>query len=328
MERYRLILAVLIVNCVLLTQLGCMAPKITFEKVVHDFGEVGPVRHKTVDFNFTNTGFGFLKIEYVKACCGVHAELDKNKKLYLPGQSGTVKIEYSPRKSLGLEIKSLEVISNDKTEPNVELTIKAKIVQKVAWEPKSFKLFFKGENTSCPKITVSSLDNQPFSITAFKSSLNCITADVDPSAKATKFVLEPKVNAEKLRENMRGYIHIILTHPEWKTVSIGFNVLTRFIIDPPQIIVLNAEPQEPIKRYVWIRNIYGQDFEVESVSSQNNFIRLLRQRKVGHDYQLELEITPPDVEGEQQIFTDLFYVNIKEAETIEIPCRGFYLTRE
>jgi len=328
MERYRLIFAVLIVNCVLLTQLGCMAPKITFEKVVHDFGEVGPVRQRTVDFNFTNTGFGFLKIEYVKTCCGVHAELDKNKKLYLPGQSGILLVKYDPRKSIGLDTKTLEVVSNDKTDPNVELTLKANIVQKVAWEPKSLKLFFKGENTSCPKITVSSLDNQPFSIAAFKSSLDCITADVDPSAKTTKFVLEPKVNAEKLRENMRGYIHIILTHPEWETVSIGFDVLTRFIIDPPQIIVLDAEPKEPVKRYLWIRSIYGQDFEVESASSQNNFIRLLSQKKDGYNYQIELEITPPDVEGEQQIFTDVLHINIKEAETIKIPCRGFYLTRE
>ncbi|MFQ6034718.1 MAG: DUF1573 domain-containing protein [Sedimentisphaerales bacterium] len=326
MERYRLILAVLIVNCVLLMQLGCMAPEITFEKVVHDFGEVGPARSRTADFNFKNTGFGFLKIEYVKTCCGVSAELSK--KLYLPGESGTVKIEYSPRKSMGLDTKTLEVISNDKTDPNVELTIKANIVKKVAWKPQRFKLLFKGENTSCPKITVSSLDNQPFSITAFKSSLNCITADVNPSAKATKFVLQPRVNPEKIRRNMRGYVHILLTHPEWKTVSIPFDVLTRFIIDPPQIIVLNAKPQEPVKRYVWIRSIYGPDYEVESASSQNDFVKLLSQKKVGQDYQFELEITPPDVEGQQQIFTDVFYVRIKQGETIEIPCRGFYLTRE
>ncbi|MDH5203928.1 MAG: DUF1573 domain-containing protein [Nitrospirota bacterium] len=326
MERYRLILTILIVNCVLLTQLGCMAPKITFEKVVHDFGEVGPEKSKTTDFKFTNTGFGLLKIKEVDTCCGVSAELSK--KLYLPGESGTVKVEYSSGRYLGLEDKTLNVCSNDKANPKVELTIKAKIVQKVAWEPETFKLLFRGENTSCPKITVSSLDNQPFSITAFKSSLNCITADVDPSVKATKFVLEPKINPENLRENMRGYIHIILTHPEWKRVSIPFNVLTRFIIDPPQIIVLDAEPKEPIKRYVWIHNIYGQDFEVESASSQNNFIRLLSQKKVGLDYQFELEITPPDVEGERQIFTDVFYVNIKEGEKIEIPCHGFYVTRE
>ena len=328
MKGYRLILAVLIVNCILLTQLGCMAPKITFEKVVHDFGEVGPMRSRTVDFNFKNTGFGFLKIEYIKSCCGVHAELDKNKKLYLPGQSGTVKVEYRPFKSIGLEVKTLEVISNDRTDPNVELTVKANIVQKVAWKPKSLKILFRGQNTTCPKITVSSLDNQPFSITAFKSSLNCITADIDPSAKATKFVLEPKINMEKVQKNMRGYIHIILTHPEWNRVTIGFEILTRFIIEPPQIIVFAAKPREPIKKYVWIRNIYGQDFEIESASSENNFIKLLNKKKVDNDYQLELEITPPDVEGQRQIFTDLFYVNTKDGETIEIPCRGLYLAGE
>jgi len=302
-----------------------MAPKISFEKVVHDFGELGPDASKTTEFKFTNSGYGFLKIRVV-ACCGVSAE--PNKKLYWPGESGTVKIDYRPRISLGSETKSLQVLSNDKENPEIELTVKAEIVSKVSWEPTSFKLLFAGENTSCPKIKIRSLDNQPFSITSFKSTLNCITADIDSSVKTTEFVLEPKVNTEKMRENMRGYIHINLTHPEWKTARIAFDVMTRFTIEPPQIMVLNAEPKEPIKKYVWIHSIFGTDFEIESVSSQNNFVKLLRQRKVDHDHQFELEITPPEIKGERQVFTDVIYVKIIGGEKIEIPCHGLYLIKE
>lgn len=326
MRRNHLILTILIANCILISQLGCMAPKITFEKVEHDFGEVGPEKKKTTEFKFTNTGYGLLNIKDVETCCGISAK--SSKKIYLPGERGTVKVEYLSGKYLGSETKRLSVHSNDKEKPKVALTVKAKIVSKVAWEPKSFKLLFEGENTICPKITISSLDNQLFSITAFKSTLNCITADVDFSVKATKFILEPKVNAEKLQESMRGYIHISLTHPEWKRVSIAFEVLPRFTINPPQIIVLNAEPQEPIKRHVWIVSSQDKDFEVESVSSQNDFIKALSWKKVGNGYQFELEITPPDVEGERRIFTDIFFVNIKGGQKIEIPCHGFYLIRE
>jgi len=326
MQRSYLKIAIIIVNFVLLTQLGCMAPKITFEKVVHDFGELGPDTSRTTEFKFTNSGSGFLKINHVVTCCGVSAK--SNKKLYWPGESGTVKIDYRPRKSLGSETKSLQVQSNDKENPEVELTVKAEIVAKVACEPKSFKLFFEGENTICPKITINSLDNQPFSITSFKSTLNCITADIDSSVNSTELVLEPKVNAENVRENMRGYIHINLTHPEYKTVKIPFDVITRFTINPPQIMVLNAEPKVPVKRDIWIINIFGQDFEVESVSSQNNFVKLLSQNKVSNNYQLELEITPPDIEGDQQVFTDVLYVKIRSGEKIAIPCQGLYLIKE
>lgn len=326
MQRICLKMATIIINFVLLTQLGCMAPKITFEKMVHDFGELGQDTNRTVEFKFTNTGGGFLKIDNIDTCCGITAE--SNKKLYWPGESGTVKIDYRPRKSVGLEMKSLQVYSNDKENPKIELTLKAKIVEKIAWEPKSFRLISKGENTICPKITIKSLDNQPFSITSFKSSLNCITADIDPSVNSTEIVLEPKIIAENVQENMRGYIHISLTHPEFKTVRIPFDVITRFTINPPQVMVLNAEPKVPVKRDIFIINIFGQDFEIESASSQKNFVKLLSQKKVGNSYQLELEITPPDIEGDKQIFTDELYVKIKSGERITIPCQGLYMTKE
>ena len=318
--------ALLIVNFVLLTQFGCMAPKIEFEKVAHDFGEIGPVRTNTTEYKYTNTGFGILNVKYVETCCGVTAK--QNRKLLLPGETGSVEVEYLPRKTLGSDNKSFYVISNDKENPRMELTLKANIIAKVAWEPKSFKLLLEGENTKSPKIILTSLDNVPFSITDFKSSFNCLTFDIDSSVKATEFVIEPKVNTENIRENVRGYVHILLTHPDWNKVSIPFDVLTKFTINPPQIMVHNAEPNEPVIKYMAIQSIFGQDFEIESVSSQNNFVKLLRRRKVGYSHQFELEITPPAIEGKKQIFTDVIYVKIKDGEKIEIPCHGLYAIKD
>jgi hypothetical protein len=333
-------LILLFVNFVLLSNIGCqstekkleaaleaqLTPIITFDKVAHDFGEIGPDQKITTEFKFTNSGNGLLIINEVDSCCGVTATLDK--KEYALGESGTLKINYASSKYLGSVTKRLYVYSNDKAKPKIALTLKAEIVPKVAWEPQSFKLFLNGNNIICPKITVSSLDNQPFSIAAFKSTLNCITADVDSSVKAAKFVLKPKINTDKIQENMRGFIHISLTHPEWKTVTIPFDVPPKFTIKPAQIIILNAEPNKPMQRSVRIVNNYAGDFEVETMSSQNNLIRLLSQTKVENSYQFELEINPPNVEGQGQVFTDILLINIKGGQKIEIPCRGFYLIKE
>lgn len=341
MRRNCLALILLFVNCVLLSNLGCqsseqkleaalkaqLTPILTFEKVVHDLGEVGPEQKKTVEFNFTNSGNGLLKIKEVNACCGVTASKLKKKK-YAPGKGGTLKFEYTSGKYLGSETKRLHVYSNDKSKPNIALTIKAKVVVKIDWEPKSFKLVLEADKTTCPKITINSLDDQPFSITAFKSTLNCITADVDTSVKATKFVLEPKVDAEKIKENMRGYIHIGLDHPEWHEVAISFYVQPMFTINPPQIVLLNTEPQKPIQISIRIINNFGKDFEVGTLSSQNNLIKVSGQKKTENGYQLDLEITPPAPKGEEQIFTDTFLINIKDGPKIEIPCNGFYLIDE
>lgn len=297
------------------------APKITFEKVIHDFGQVGPGTRNVCEFKFTNAGNALLKIKKIQSTCGCTVA-SLSKKEYAPGESGTITATYSVGRMPGTQSKHLYALSNDNASPKVTLTIKAEVVLKVTHKPEKLNLLLKDENAGCPKITLTSIDGQPFAIKSFKAPQNCITAAFDSSVKATKFVLEPKVDIEKLKKNLRGYIRIGLTHPECDTLTISFNALPRFKITPYSIMVRNAEPQKPIKRVVWILNNYGEDFEIDSASSKNDTIKVLSREKVDNRYKLELEITPPA--GDKRVFTDVLYVNIKGGEKLEINCHGFY----
>ncbi len=307
---------------------GKPGPKITFEKVIHDFGEIGPKSSNSCEFKFTNTGDGLLKIGKIKTCCGFTAKLKGNKKDYAPRESGTVTVTFNAGRFRGRLTRHMYVNNNDKARPRVRLTVKAKIVPKVSYQPERLNLSLKDANAGCPKITLTSRDNQPFAITQFKSTANSITADFEPSVKKTKFVLEAKVDMEKLRRSLNGSISISLTHPQCRTVTIPFNTRPRFKITPLSIIVLRAEPRKPTKRKVWIFNNYGEDFEIESASSQKKgIIKVLSQEKVRSGYQFEVEITPPAAEGKKKLFTDVFFVNIKGGERLQISCRGFYDSR-
>jgi len=299
-------------------------PKITFEKVVHDFGEISPKSNNSCEFKFTNTGDGLLKIGKIEYCCGFTARLKGNKKDYAPGESGTVIVTFSASRFRGTLTKYQYVNNNDKARPRVRLTVKAKIVPKVSYQPERLNLVLKGENAGCPEITLTSLDNQPFAIMQFKSTGNSITADFDPSVKKTKFVLEAKVDVEKLRRALNGRISISLTHPECRMITIPFNTRPRFKITPPSIIDLKAEPLKPTTRKVWILNNYGEDFEIESASSRKGIVKILGRKEIRGGYEFELEMTPPAIEGNKRFFTDIFFVNIKGGERLQITCRGFY----
>jgi hypothetical protein len=366
MKRNYPVLVFLVINCVLFLQIGCQEqagvaegpetvpptpkpavvlqkesqgqpekaetapridkgiPKIVIDKVIHDFGKVGPGTKSVGEFKITNTGDGLLEITKVGQCCGVVTKLSKNK--YAPGESGVLTAEYRATRLPTLIRRQLVVHSNDKTRPEFTLTLKAEIIAKVACQPKRLRLFLKEENANCPDITLSSLDGQPFSITAFKSTGDCITADIDPAVKATKFVIAAKVDMEKLEKNSKGRIHISLTHPQCNALTVLFDVLPKFTINPPLIIAFNAEPQKPILRKVWVLNNYSGDFEIESVSSKDDTIKVRSQEKIRNGYQFEVEITPPAAEGAAQ-FTDVLFINIKGDEKLEIACRGFYSTR-
>lgn len=169
------------------------APKIAFEEVLHDFGVVGPETSSICEFGFKNTGTGILRFGEINSACGC-TTFALAKTEYAPGETGALRVKYSSDTQLGPTTKELLVSTNDTTNPEVALTIKATVTAKVDYEPKTLNLVLRQENAGCPAITLASIDNQPFAITHFTSTGNYITADFNPSVKATSFVLQPKVD--------------------------------------------------------------------------------------------------------------------------------------
>jgi hypothetical protein len=302
-----------------------IGPRIMFENTVYDFGKVGPRQKLNGEFKFKNTGDEPLIITNVQKCCGAVVNLDKEE--LAPGESGVLKVQYTSSSMPNNIIKRLYVSSNDKNTPKATLTIKAQTVLKVDYEPKQIKLMLKEENADCPPITIESVDGKPFSITSFKATNDALTANFDSSVKAAKFVLEPKADIEKLQKRSTGVINIGLAFSgpdqETETIRIIFQALSRFSLRPSMLIVLYDNPAEPVKRTLWVINNYGEDFDIESTVSKGGIIKVLSQKKVGNRYQLELEITPPAGEDNKR-FIDTFKINLKDGETLEVPCRGIY----
>ena len=317
----------------LLLQTGCQEQakmteqtspaEIKFEESVYDFGEVGPSAKHKGQFKFTNVGQGTLKITKVSRCCGVVTRLDKME--YAPGESGVLNVEWNSGPLESTLRRQIIVHSNDTTNPQTTLTITAKTVSKVAWEPKQLKLFFDEENAGCPKIKINSIDNRPFSITGFKSTADCITFDYDPDVEATEFVLEPKVKLDNLHKRNKGRIDISLNHPQGNAATILYSVVPKYTVNSDLLILFDAVPEEPIVRTISVLNNYQKDFEIESLTSENEVvtIKLQKQRKIRNGYQLEVEIIPPASEGKTR-FTDLFSINLKDGEKLPVRCNGYY----
>jgi len=344
MKRKCLVL-VFLISCTLLLQTGCQqetkeatliqekpqviaepnkpSPKITFDSDQFDFGKVGPNKKNVGKIKFTNNGDALLEITKVARCCGVVTKLGKME--YEPGESGELEITWNSGSQPVTFRRKLVIHSNDPEKPQTTIDIQAKVVLQVDWEPKSLRLFLDEENAGCPKITIKSIDEQPFSIVQFKSTANCITADYDSTVEATKFVLEPKVNLDAIPKNLKGRININLTHPEGKIATILFSVMPQYTIRPSMIILWNSEPGKPIVRKIDLLNNYRKDFEIESISSKRNIVgvKILEQREITHGYQIDVELTPPAVESTNG-FTDELSFNIKGGETLALRCNGRY----
>jgi hypothetical protein len=339
MKRYSVVLGFLVVGCLLLLQPGCgkdstittgsedqgPAPKITFEKVAYHFGDVGINTKRMEKIPFSNTGEGLLKIAKLEGCCGVNVKLDKRE--YSPGENGVLEMEWTA-KSYPTEMAWRIVIhSNDRVKPELVLTMEAKLVQRIACEPERIKLTLEEKNAGCPKLTIRSLDDRPFSIKGFKSTADCITAEYDPTLEATEFVLEPKVDLEKLRQNLQGLVGLDLSHPEGREVTVLFNVVSKYTVSPKSLIVWRARPGKPQVMKIQVLSNYGEATDVESISSMGETItvKMLGKREIPKGYELEVEVTPmaPAVEG-KTVYTDTFSLKLKGGEKLPLTCNAYY----
>ena len=88
-------------------------PVLKVEKPVHDFGKVAPNKKYNCQFEFKNVGDAQLKIAKIQSTCGCTVPQLK-KKIYAPGESGTVHVAFRTPTRAGKTSKRLYILSNDK----------------------------------------------------------------------------------------------------------------------------------------------------------------------------------------------------------------------
>lgn len=298
------------------------SPAIQFDKTSLDFGKVGPGTVTTMELKFHNTGKGILKISEISQCCGIVAKLDKDE--YQPGDTGVLTVEFHASGAIGVLERKPIVYSNDPVKPEVELYVKADIVQKVFWEPESIKLFLNKENVESPKLKVWCDDGQAFAITGVRSTGDCITADFDPTLKKTEHILDLKVNKDKLPEQLYGQIDVSMNHPQGDIATIFFEVVPKYTLSPKPLYVFHLQENKVVNETIKVINNYKKDFEIESVSSKDNTIKMVDAKKTGDDYEINIEITPPTTPKGERRFTDVIYINLNDGEQLALNFIGYY----
>jgi len=299
--------------------------RIEVENPVFDFGVAGPNTRVKCQFKFKNAGTEELVIDKIISDCQCTTS-DLEKKNYAPGESGVLEAFYRSSQDAGPTEKYIHILSNDKSNPNFELKLKGTIELKVAVEPSDkLNLLFSQPNGGLGPITLRSRDGKPFSITSFTSSQNVISAEFNPAEKKTEFILKPTVDVGKLRSNLSGSIQIVITHPQTTQLHLSFSALPMYIITPSRLTLQDAEPGKAVDRELWLKNNYDDTVDIESASSLNGSMELIRQDTTGNNTKLTVRITPPPQEANtKRYISDRLTLKMKDGEEVSVTCSGWY----
>lgn len=91
------------------------APQMTFEKEVHDFGEIVEGEKVEYAFKFTNTGKSDLLISSASASCGCTIPQYPEEPI-APGKTGVIDVVFNSAGKTGKQDKKITIIAN--TVPN------------------------------------------------------------------------------------------------------------------------------------------------------------------------------------------------------------------
>ena len=108
-------------------------PVITFDKLVHDYGNVQKGADGNSEFKFTNTGKEPLILSDVKTSWGCTVSAWPKEPI-LPGKSSSIKVNYTKTNVVGTISKQITVLSNA-TIPSVVLSIKGSVVDNAVISP-------------------------------------------------------------------------------------------------------------------------------------------------------------------------------------------------
>ena len=92
---------------------------------------------------------------------------------------------------------------------------------------------------------------------------------------------------------------------------------------PTGVFLLHLSPQEPSINKVFVVSNYGEQFEIESTTSEKGLVKLLSQQKVTMGYQLEVEIVPPP-RDETGTFNDVLHLRLNNGVDLSLKCYGRY----
>ena len=83
-----------LVFCLLISASSWAQASIHFDKTAHSFGKIKKGIHKSVIFNYVNTGTKPAVIEFANAECGC-TQPEYNQNPILKGQKGNIKVTYT-----------------------------------------------------------------------------------------------------------------------------------------------------------------------------------------------------------------------------------------
>jgi hypothetical protein len=280
-------------------------PKAVAVDPIKDAGPVAKGEKLNEDFDIRNDGNAPLEITEVKPACGCTvASFDKS---VAPGKSGKVHVVLETVTFTGPIAKGVTVFTNDPGNPQIELTVRAKIVPYIDMKPGYARyVIVRGEaKEGTIAQTLWAPDGSPMEIVKVESPWPYLTVgfrqaqegerlpDVDPKIKQWR--VDIKLSSEAPVGPLAGYVTVHTTHARQKLVEIPVSGFVRPVVavTPPRADFGQLEIKGPVRKTLEVRSFSTEPVKLIGVDPVGQGIETkIEPLEEGRDYVVRVTLNP------------------------------------
>ncbi len=256
---------------------GSAKPKAVVLDPIKDAGSVAKGEKLAQDFAIRNDGNAPLQITDVRPACGCTvASYDKT---IAPGKTGAIHVVVDTVTFNGPVAKGVTVFTNDPANPQIELTVRAKVEPYIAVKPGFARYtIVRGEAKEGTIVqTLFAPDGQPMDVVKVDSPWPYLEVSFReaqegerlPDVKVKQWRVETKLSSEAPVGPLAGYVTVHTNHPKQKVVEIPVSGFVRPVlaVTPPKADFGKIEVKEPLRRVLDIKNFATEPIKVIGVET-------------------------------------------------------------
>lgn len=248
-------------------------PPLTFDSLTHDWGRVTDEKPLEHIFKFTNTSDRTITIDRVTATCGCTVP-QLTKKVYAPGETGEIKVQFNPTNRRGAQQKGVTVYLQDDQVPQIQLSITSHILPMVWVEPNRvlFQDVYKGTGAR-QEVTITA--RKPgFEINAIEGTEQFISGKIlsiepaeDDGDPVTKVTIEVSLDPAAPIGSHNTQLVFKSNDAKWPEFKIFATaiVVGELRADPPTVMIRTGQPNAAFEAATIIDTRNGVPFEITDV---------------------------------------------------------------
>lgn len=303
-------------------------PRIQFEEITYDFGQVREGIKVTHVYTFKNVGTDTLVIGEIKTSCGCTAALASEQKIP-PGKEGKINVilDSSSSHGRGKVHRTITVNSNDPDQPKVQLSLTGEVLAEIEIMPPhlNFGTIKKGEERS-ESVKVRFPLDPTLRVTKVESLTEGIHAEqvTSKSAESGETEIQITVSRDLPVGTLSGRVQISTTSPSkpTDTIMVIANIQGEITVRPPALSGVFRKGDPKAIRSVDLTKKGKKNLKIEEVEEETGqFTTKIVEMKKGEHYRIDLALRDHAKPG-QFSGTIKIHTNDPDQSVIEVRLSG------